>query len=59
MEKMTFIESTELTERSLRRRAENKGMRLQKSGSDYTILRHGEPYITVDDEDCWAILESM
>lgn len=59
METMTFIETTELTERSLRRRADNKGCCLQKCGTEYTILRDGEPMVTVDDEDCWAILESM
>lgn len=56
---MTFIETTELTERSLRRRAENKGCCLQKCGEEYTIIRNGEPMVTVDDEDCWAVLESL
>lgn len=56
---MVFIETTELTERSLRRRAANKNCSLQKSGDEYTIIRHGEPIVTVDDEDCWAILESF
>ena len=55
----TFIETTELTERSLRRRAANKGCTLQKNGSEYTVLRNGVDVVTVDDEDCWALLESM
>jgi len=54
-----FIESTEICERSLRRRAANKGVSLVKNGSNYTVIVNNEPLVTVDDEDCWALLESM
>jgi hypothetical protein len=56
---MTFIETTEICERSLRRKAANKNVSLVKNGSDYTLVQNGQPIVTVDDDECWALLESM
>lgn len=55
-----FMEETELTERSLRRRAANKGCALRKNGADYTIFRNGAPFVAaLDDDECWTLLESL
>lgn len=59
MSQVIWLENTELVERSLRRRAGNKGCCLQKNGCDYTIVKNNEPIVTVDDEDCWSVLESL
>lgn len=56
---VTFLEETELCERSLRRLAESKGCALSRSDNEYTIILNGEDLITVDDNDCWSILNSM
>ena len=56
---VSFTETTELTERSLRRLAASNGCCLQKSGSEYTIIRDGQPVVTCDDDECWAVLEAM
>ena len=55
---MVFLSETELCERSLRRLAESKGCTLTRNGDEYTI-HNGEPLITVDDEDCWSVLNSL
>lgn len=55
---LAFIQATELCERSLRRLAENKGCYLTKRGDFYTIY-NGDTVVTVDDEDCWSILNAM
>lgn len=53
-------ECTEVCERSLRRRAENKGCCLRKEGCNYALIQFGDPIVTdLSGDECWDLLEDI
>lgn len=55
----TFLEETEICERSLRRLAASRDCSLMKTGNEYQILGAGIIGITLTDDECWGVLQTL
>jgi len=56
---MNFIETTEISERALRRLAQSRGYTLVKDDLSYTIGEGLAAGISLSDDECWALLSSL